>query len=550
MPFTELLKRYKRIAITGAPRTGKTSLTRQVTDRPVYHTDDWKDAPWTDVPHLVKAKCETEEAFVLEGVQVPRTLRKGLEVDAVIYLTMAKVEQTPPQIAMGKGVDTVLSEWRAANPDVPVITEHQLASLSLTMDRADVEQTPTKRRYLQFTVDGASYVPTPQGGRRYRARASQAGVWKYKRPEGIVREYRPPAEIKKALHSLKSAPIVLLHPKENGGEVNPDNMRRLRIGVFEDPTWNDATQSAEGYAVIDDAEALDLIDNAWRGKVSISCGYDNAWLMQPGVSPSGDEYDRVQIDYVFNHVGIGPDVWGRQGEDVGLLTLDANDNEEDPMRIRTADANDTNPAPNAPVGAPGKTKTKDEGEGLPGPGPTSLTPEDIAGIKQLIALLPALNQLANTGAPPPPPPAMAPAPTLDSQPGAAPKTEPEKKTLDAKDVERIAEVAAQEGAEVRTDAQRLIGPNYSYRGKSTRQVQLDVVKTFDSDFNEKGLSDEALKATYNVAVKALEKQADHKSELAGTRSGALTQDSKDKVEYRKIGSHVYENSGPALGRAS
>jgi hypothetical protein len=60
---------------------------------------------------------------VIEGVRVPHALRKGMKVDAVIYLTQPKVEQTPKQISMGKAVRTVFNEWRASHPDTPVFAE-------------------------------------------------------------------------------------------------------------------------------------------------------------------------------------------------------------------------------------------------------------------------------------------------------------------------------------------------------------------------------------------------------------------------------------------
>src|SRR5690606_36894279 len=109
MNFPDLLTQHKRIAIVGAPRTGKTSCTSQVSDRPLIHTDDWMDWPWEELPaHVPKASAGLE-SFVVEGVRAPDAMRKGgLEVDAVVYLSRPKVQQTPAQRAMGVGVHTVL----------------------------------------------------------------------------------------------------------------------------------------------------------------------------------------------------------------------------------------------------------------------------------------------------------------------------------------------------------------------------------------------------------------------------------------------------------
>jgi hypothetical protein len=537
MKLRNVLAAYKRIAITGAPGTGKTSYSNQVTDRPVIHTDDWMNEPWSEVPVLVKAKCEeTPDSFVVEGVNVPRTLRKGLEVDAVVYLTKPLEYQSPAQVAMGKAVGTVLTEWASTHPNVPIITE-------LTLDSNDM-----KRRYLTFSLDASGVTPTPQGGRRYPAKPTKAGVAAYNRGGVVVREYRPADELKRAIATLKGSPVVVLHPRENDGEVDTSNAQRLTIGHFEDPTWDEREGAACGYVVINDAETLALIDQ-WipqTGGVDISCGYDSVRIPEPGVSPDGEEYDVIQTGYKFNHVAIGPRGWGRLGTDVGL-TLDSNEDEvimskPSNATIKTKDSDDKT--------EPVTTPTKDDGAPAPAPGTgdTTLTPEDIAGLKQLVQLLPALNQLLNTGAIPAVPasldaaPAVQPAPTptlAAATPASSPETE--KKTLDSKEVERIAEAAAQEGAEVRTDAVRLLGNDYSFKGKNTRQVRFDVVRSLDSNFDEKS-TDAELKAAYAITVKALEKQAVHRSELADIRiGGGLIQDSKDQPEYKQLGHWVFEN---------
>jgi hypothetical protein len=528
MKLRNALAAYKRIAITGAPGTGKTSYSNQVTDRPVIHTDDWMTQPWDEVPLLVKAKCdETPDAFIVEGVQVPRTLRKGLEVDAVLYLSKPLEPQTPAQIALGKGLTTTLSEWAQTHPNVPILTD-------ITLDACDM-----KRRYLTFTLDSEGVTPTPQGGRRYPAKATRSTVAKYNRNGQIVREFRPADEIKKAIATLKGAPVVLLHPDENGGEVDTENIKRLSCGHFEDPTWDDAEQCARGFVVVNDGPSIQTLD-VWAsetGGVDISCGYDNARIEEPGVSPDGEEYDVIQTDYVFNHVALGPRGWGRLGPDVGL-TLDCNDHEV-LMKFTTKDSADVTKPDDKGV-------TKDEA-GLPGPSPDAggFTPEEIAGLKALAKMAPAITQMLNSGAAPAAPvsldaPPPAPAAPVAAAPGATPP-EPEKKTLDHKDIERIAEQAAQEGAEVRTEAVRLLGSDYSFKGKSTRQVRLDVVRSLDSNFDEKA-ADPVLKAVYDTTLKALEKQAEFTRQLGETRAldFAFTADSgSTDNQVKPIGHDIY-----------
>lgn len=124
--LAKLLDTFARIGIVGGPRTGKTMLGSQVLDRPVICTDQFRHVGWPDVPLAVIAHCDPIQSFVVEGVQVARALRAGLQVDAVLYLDTPQAEQTKAQRAMGKGIATVFADWRARNlstfvvsPDLP-----------------------------------------------------------------------------------------------------------------------------------------------------------------------------------------------------------------------------------------------------------------------------------------------------------------------------------------------------------------------------------------------------------------------------------------------
>jgi hypothetical protein len=122
--FADLLLKYRRVAIVGGPKTGKTThFAAMVTDREIIHTDDWKQLPWEVVPELAIAKAKPFAEFVIEGVQVARALRKGLEVDAVFLTTKPKAPRKPGHVSMTKAVMTVFREWRHAHPDVPLLIE-------------------------------------------------------------------------------------------------------------------------------------------------------------------------------------------------------------------------------------------------------------------------------------------------------------------------------------------------------------------------------------------------------------------------------------------
>ena len=122
--FAEILAQHKRIAIAGGPRVGKTTLAATVTDRRVIATDDYIGTPWADIPHKIIADIGDLDAFALEGVQVARALRKGLRVDAVVYLIRLKVpELTKGQAAMTRGVVRIFGDWMQSKPGVPVYFE-------------------------------------------------------------------------------------------------------------------------------------------------------------------------------------------------------------------------------------------------------------------------------------------------------------------------------------------------------------------------------------------------------------------------------------------
>ncbi len=108
-----MLKRYKRIAIAGAPRCGKTTLALTVKDRAVLSTDSYMNVAWEQVPEMVNDAVSRLPSFVLEGVMVGRCLRKGLKVDAVIYLDRPHVPLTKGQETMRKGCRKIYNDWLA-----------------------------------------------------------------------------------------------------------------------------------------------------------------------------------------------------------------------------------------------------------------------------------------------------------------------------------------------------------------------------------------------------------------------------------------------------
>ena len=118
--LADLLAKYPRIAIAGGPRTGKTMLAGRVTDRPVLLAKDFELFGIEAAPVAMIAATSSRERFVIEGVWVARALRKGMAVDAVIYLHRPRVKRIPGQIRMAKGVHTVFKQWRETDKETSV----------------------------------------------------------------------------------------------------------------------------------------------------------------------------------------------------------------------------------------------------------------------------------------------------------------------------------------------------------------------------------------------------------------------------------------------
>lgn len=115
--WLDVLATHERVALTGGPRSGKTTLSRAARYHHVVHTDDWKDSPWAEQPAEILLALEALRArrtpFVIEGVQVPRLLRRGLHVDAVVTLDTHPLGGFEPNRheRMRKAVFSVLREW-------------------------------------------------------------------------------------------------------------------------------------------------------------------------------------------------------------------------------------------------------------------------------------------------------------------------------------------------------------------------------------------------------------------------------------------------------
>ena len=129
MTLTELLAEHPRLLISGVPKAGKTTLCLDVTDRPVYHTDDYKHHPWDDAPrHL--ADAVRGSAWVVEGIRALAVLRHGVEADAAVWLPTPLATYTPGQARFADTRRAAFERW-AADPPIPVYVYATLDALEL-----------------------------------------------------------------------------------------------------------------------------------------------------------------------------------------------------------------------------------------------------------------------------------------------------------------------------------------------------------------------------------------------------------------------------------
>lgn len=149
-------------------------------------------------------------------------------------------------------------------------------------------------------------TPTTQGGLRFQAFPTRAGVLVYRNPDGSVRrELRHPDDVFKpeSLATLAHATLTDRHPE---GRVDASNYRQLTIGhVAENVRKSDEVANhVVCDVIVNDAEAIRKIDNGER--IELSCGYTCDLLDEQGEF-DGERYDARQVGHVYNHLALlGP----------------------------------------------------------------------------------------------------------------------------------------------------------------------------------------------------------------------------------------------------
>jgi hypothetical protein len=163
------------------------------------------------------------------------------------------------------------------------------------------------------------------GGLRLTGELTRTGVFAYTDAAGkVVREYRPAEEVAKAdsLATIEDVPVTIGHPPTH--TVNGESFSRFAVGHARSPSESGGV--VRGTLVATRKDAVKGLD---EGKyVETSMGYTCRQDMTPGVTPSGEAYDAVQRDIVYNHVALLPAGQARLGTrldstDETVLRLDA-----------------------------------------------------------------------------------------------------------------------------------------------------------------------------------------------------------------------------------
>lgn len=105
-----------RLAITGGPNTGKTTLANQLSSSPLS-TDSLMHLPWQESSAQVSSWFDSpEEDFVYEGILIPYALRKwlrknekGKPLDKLIFLTLAHTYTNVRQNSLNLALTSVFN---------------------------------------------------------------------------------------------------------------------------------------------------------------------------------------------------------------------------------------------------------------------------------------------------------------------------------------------------------------------------------------------------------------------------------------------------------
>jgi hypothetical protein len=143
------------------------------------------------------------------------------------------------------------------------------------------------------------------------ARIARSGVQTYRNADGSERiEYRPPAEVDRAMKSLRLVPLTNLHPP---AMLDAGNARTYSVGAVGENIRKDGRWIVAPLAVHDKRTVEQMDSGELR---QTSAGYECELDETPGTTPEGERYDCVQRAIDHNHVALVPNA--RAGKDAAV----------------------------------------------------------------------------------------------------------------------------------------------------------------------------------------------------------------------------------------
>lgn len=395
--------------------------------------------------------------------------------------------------------------------------------------------------------------PSPGGGLRIPAVVTRVGVLEYEDAEGNRwGELRPEEEVfaEDSLATLRGAPLTDLHPAYL---VTPETWKRVAIGHVGDDVRRDGNFVVAS-VIVQDGLAVERVQAGERREVS--CGYECDLDETPG-EHDGVAYQRIQRKIRYNHIGLGPEGWGRAGADVSLR-LDGADTPARSTRLDAPRAHITTVTGSARRAAPASTQeshmanaTKQRRDGDEPPAPEKKDPPpkaDAEGAEEMKADTMSVEEHQKALA------AMqAKYEALESALSSAVRELSELKALHAK--EEQAEVAEEDVPEavvdalvekrmaLRSKAALVLGGDVKLDGLKASEIQRKVIAHGMPSLRLDGLDAKALATVFDGIVAGAESAAQKRADGARQIAGVLAPTAAQSDAVREDGAAKDHSKG-------
>lgn len=342
---------------------------------------------------------------------------------------------------------------------------------------------------------------TPQGGLRVPAYLTRTGVFTYYQDGNPIREYRSPEEVFRAdsLATLQDAPVTDLHPPVL---VNPDNFQEYNRGNVQHGSIKQDGDRVEAALVIQEGVLIGAVER--RDRKEVSCGYECDIDNTPGVTPTGERFDRKQINIRYNHVAIVPH--GRAGSSVALR-LDSDGNQTEDTQEKKAMKTIKIDGVDYPLGTPAEQE----------------------------AAVNAFNRWAKRADGVEADLATA-RKDADTQRGRADAAEGRVKTLEAdlataNDPARMDKLVKDRQALIR-DAQTILGADFKADGLSTKEIMIKALAKADNTIRTDSVSEDYLQGAFRGLVKRADAENQEDPDGLGRLDRALGRKDHQEPESR------------------